>query len=213
MESLESLDILEYLESLEFESFELESSLSNCIGVLKSFSSLDLRELLLLFGDPFVLLDDLLSTSDSELLSGENMLFFLYDPESDLFDFGTFELCLGVFEPGLPLESEEEVDVFDLAEALLLGGNGLAGFGASSSLDDDIFTLDGLLCFGSSFSLGSSGSVGDLGGGTVVVAGVSDVEESESELLDPDPEVEEELALLLESEVDSELLSVLLLLT
>lgn len=47
----------------------------------------------------------------------------------------------------------------------------------------------------------------------MVVAGVSEVEESESELLEADPELVEVLPLLLESEEDPELLSVLLLLT
>lgn len=102
-----------------------------------------------------------------------------------------------------------------MAEQRLLGGAGfgLAGLAASSSLDEETFTLDGLRGFGSSFFLVSSVFVGDLGaGGAVVVAGVSEVEDSESELLEPDPELVEELPLLLESEVDPELLSVLLLL-
>lgn len=165
-----------------------------------------------------MLLEDLLSVSDSELLSGENMLFFLCDPESDLLDLSTvLEFCLGVLAPAgnlgavLPFDTDVAV-VLDLAEARLRGGNGLAGLGASSSLDDEILTFDGLLCLGSSFFLGSSGFVGDFGGGAVV-AGVSEVDDSESELLDPDPELEDELPLLLESDVEPELLSVLLLLT
>lgn len=45
------------------------------------------------------------------------------------------------------------------------------------------------------------------------MAGTSEVDDSESELLDPEPELVDDVPLLLESEVDPELLSVLLLLT
>lgn len=105
-----------------------------------------------------------------------------------------------------------------MAEIRLLGGAafGLAGLGGSSSLDEDIFAFEGLLGFGSSFFFTSSILIGDFGAGVVfvvVVAGVSEVDESESELLEADPELVEVLPLLLESEEDPELLSVLLLLT
>lgn len=55
---------------------------------------------------------------------------------------------------------------------------------------------------------------GDFGGAeAVLVAGVSEVDDSESELLEPDPDVVDDVPLLLESDEDPELLSVLLLLT
>lgn len=105
-----------------------------------------------------------------------------------------------------------------MAEQRLLGGCvfGLTTFGVSSSLDEDIlFVFEGLLCLGSSFFFGSSTVfVGDFGGGAGValVGGVSDTEDSESELEEPEPELVEELPLLLESDEDPELLSLLLLL-
>lgn len=198
-------------------SLEFESSFSTTVEE-SSLSSLDFLETLLGRGDALALLEDL-SDSDSELLSGENILFF-FDVLVSAFGFGAvLPVGLGVFAPALrgtvlPLASTVAT-VFGLAEHRLLGGKGLGltSFGVSSSLDDITFTLDGLLGFCSSFFLGSSTFVGDFGAGVVVVAGVSEVEDSESELLDADPELVDELSLLLESELDPELLSELLLLT
>lgn len=209
-------------------SFWLESSVSAVVNgeVVVSFSSLDLRETLLGLGDPLGLLDDLLSDSDSELLSGEKMLFFLEVEEVSDFAVlaGVLAPVFGVLAPpealgvALPLARTLAAD-FGFAEQRLRGGKafGLAALGASSSLEDEILAFDDLLGFGSSFFFGSStgaGFVGDFGGsaGALVVAGVSEVDDSESELVDPDPELVEELTLLLESDEDPELLSVLLLL-
>lgn len=197
-------------------SFELESSFSTGVSG-ESFSSLDFVELLLA-GDPLGLFD-LLSDSDSELLSGENILFFFEVFASVCGFVGAFPLGFGVFAPldlgvVLPLARTVAAD-FGFAEQRLRGGFGfgLSTFGASSSLDEETLTLEGLLGLGSSFFLGSSGFAGEFGAGAVAAAGGSEFEESESELLDPDPELVVELPLLLESEVDPELLSELLLLT
>lgn len=186
-----------------------------------SLSSLDFLEPLFGRGEAFGLLGDLLSDSDSELLSGEKILFFL--DVSDLFAFCiVFGIGLGVLAPGgtlgpLPLARTAAADL-GLAEHLLRGGAGFCSttFGVSSSLDEEGFGfVDGLLGLGSSFFLGSSVVVltGDFGVATALVAGVSEADDSESELLDPEPELVEELPLLLESEVDPELLSVLVLFT
>lgn len=208
---------------LELLEFELESSLSTAICVLLSFSSLDFRELRLLFGeDPLGLFDDLLSVSDSELLSGENMLFFLCEFVSDFDAFCvTFGAGLGVLAPGgclfcacFPLTNTAAADL-PLVDVRLRGGKvlGLTTLGVSSSLDEDTLSFEGRR-FGSSFFFGSSGLTGDFGAvWAVAPGGVSELEESESELLEPVPELDEELPLLLESDVDPELLSVLLLLT
>lgn len=164
----------------------------------------------------------LLSESDSELLSGEKILFF----------FNVFASAFVVL--GIVFEI-----AFDLAPVAALGGNclalastaaaflglvdrllggagfGVGGLGISSSLDEDGLGLDERLGFGSSAGFGSStgAGLGDLGAGAGGTAGISDVEDSESELLDPDPELVDEVPLVLESDVEPELLSVLLLLT
>lgn len=203
-------------------SLELVSSLSAFADDV-SFSSLDFLVPRLGFGEALGLLEDLLSDSDSELLSGENMLFFFWSDFVVGLD-AVLAAGFGVLAPleargaGLPLARTAAADL-GLVEQRLLEGNVLASttFGVSSSLDDEIlFVLDGLLCFGSSFFFGSSvvGLVGDLGAGAgpVVVGGVSDADDSESELEEPEPELLDEDPLLLESEVDPELLSVLLLL-
>lgn len=207
-------------------SLELESSFS--VGVTVdgevSLSSLDFREPLFGRGDVFGLfLEDLLSDSDSELLSGENILFFfnaLSDLGADLFEL--LATGLGVLAPyadrgtDLPLASTLAA-FLGLAEHLLLGGKGLGlgTLGMSSSLDDDGLTLvDDLLGFGSSFFLGSSVALaGDFGIGMDASAGGSVADESESELLEPDPEVVVELPLLLVSDDDPELVSVLVFIT
>lgn len=215
---------------LAFESdLELESSLSalllRVVAGDVSFSSLDFLEPRFGLGDAFgdLVVEDLLSDSDSELLSGEKILFFFNAPVSG---FGgafciVFGIGFGVFAPDgilcavLPLARTAAAD-FGFADIRLLGGAGLGlvGFGVSSSLDEETLAFDGLLGFGSSFFFTSSVFWGDFGAGVVlVVAGVSEVEDSESELLEPDPELVEVLPLLLESEEDPELLSVLLLLT
>lgn len=104
-----------------------------------------------------------------------------------------------------------------LAEPLLLGGKGLGLgiLGISSSLDEDALGLiDGLLGLGSSFFLDSSGGLtGDFGTGMSATTGGSEADESESELLEPDPELVVELPLLLVSDDDPELLSVLVFIT
>lgn len=203
-------------------SLELESSFStgvkgDCADV--SFSSLDFLTGRLFFGEALGLLEDLLSDSDSELLSGEKMLFFFVWSFFAcclvmVFGIGLTGLAPAAALAGFPLTSTLAADLA-LVEDRLRGGAGLggSGLGASSSLDDDIFLL-ACLGFGSSFFFcgSSSGFAGDLGAGWAA-AGVSDVEDSESELLEPDPELVDELPLLLESDVDPELLSVLLLLT
>lgn len=217
---------------LAFESdLELESSLSalllRVVAGEVCFSSLDFLELRLGLGDclgDFVV-EDLLSDSDSELLSGENILFFFNAPVSGFgCAFGiVFGMGLGVFAPEValwavfPLASTAAADL-GFAEIRLRGGAGfgLAGLGASSSLEEDTLAFEGLRGFGSSFFFTSSTFGGDFGAGVllvVVVAGVSEVEDSESELLDADPELVDVLPLLLESDEDPELLSVLLLLT
>lgn len=202
-------------------SFVTDSSLSVFVDDV-SFSSLDFRDPLLGFGDPLGLLGDLLSDSDSELLSGEKILFFFWSDFVAGLD-AVLGAGLVVLAPpddrgaGLPL-ARTIAAALGLAEQRLLGGKGFGSttFGVSSSLDDDIlFVFDGRLCFGSSFFLGSSagGLAGDFGaaaGVAVVACGVSDAEDSESELDEPDPELLDELPLLLESEVEPELLSVLL---
>lgn len=207
-------------------SLEFESSFSRAVDVELSFSILDFLELLLESVDALVLLDDLLSVSDSELLSGENMLFFFDTPSSEV-DFEdallvTVDEDLGVFDPELrsavfPL-AKTVAAVFGLAEQRLRGGNGLGltTFGLSSSLEDDTLTFDSRLGFSSSFGWASTSTfIGDLGTGDLgaVIVGMSEVEESESELLEAEAELVDELALLLESVVVLELLSELLLLT
>lgn len=117
----------------------------------------------------------------------------------------------------MPLASTLAAFLGLLAEHLLLGGNGLGlgNLGISSSLDEDgLSLLDGLLGFGSSFFLGSSaGLAGDFGIGMDASAVASDADESESELLEPDPELVVELPLLLVSDDDPELVSVLVFIT
>lgn len=205
-------------------SLELEFESSFCTGINGegvSFSSLDLILVFLLIGEPFGLVLDvllsLLSVSDSELLSGEKMLFFFSEFASILFAFGiVFDIALD-FAPVVILGTagcfltSTDAAFLDLIDRRLGGiGFGVSGFGTSSSLDEETFA--GLWGFGSSFAGSSTGGgTGDLGGGTV--AGTSEVDDSESELLDPEPELVDDVPLLLESEVDPELLSVLLLLT
>lgn len=174
------------------------------------------------------------SESDSELLSGEKMLFFFraWPPDFEFvggleLDLGADLLLLSVDERGAALVClDVTVAVaFDFADDRLLGGAVLAGggLGVSSSLEEEILvTVEGRLLFSSFFLvcwllvLVSSSLVcfaGDLGPALEAgAAGVSDVDESESELLEPDPELDDELPLLLESEDDPELLSELLLL-
>lgn len=217
---------LAFESDLEFES-SLSALLLRVVAGEVSLSSLDFLELRFGLGDPFgdFVVEDLLSDSDSELLSGENILFFFNAPGSVFGGaFGiVFGIGLGVLAPAgilwtdFPLASTAAAD-FGFAEIRLLGGAGfgLVGFGASSSLEEDILAFEGLLGFGSSFFLTSSTFCGDFGAVVlfvVVVAGVSEVEDSESELLEADPELVDVLPLLLESEEEPELLSVLLLLT
>lgn len=209
-------------------SLEFESSFS--VGVIVdgevSLSSLDFLDPLLGLGDVFGLfLDDLLSVSDSELLSGENILFF-FNKLSDLIAGldKVLGIGLGVLAPDivrcmdLPLASTLAA-FLGLAEHLLLGGKdiGLCSLGMSSSLDEDgLGLVDGLRGFGSSFFLGSSkglAGLGDFGMGMSAKAGGSEADESESELLELDPELVEELPLLLVSDDDPELLSVLVFIT
>lgn len=207
---------LESLESLEF-----ESSFPNGVAGA-TFSSLDFRELRLLLGDSLGLFNDLLSDSDSELLSGEKMLFFFNALESRVSGFGfdpVFTAGFGVLAPEdlsavLPLASTIAT-VLGFAEQRLLGGKvfGLSNFGTSSSLEDEALDLVVVSGLSSSFFSGSLALVGDLGAGAVEVTGVSEVDDSESELLDPEPELVDVLSLLLESDEEPELLSVLLLLT
>lgn len=208
-------------------SLEFESSFSVVCVIVDgevSLSSLDFLEPLFGRGDVLGLfLEDLLSDSDSELLSGENILFF-FNEFSDL-DIGFDEVLatgFGVLAPyadrGIFLPFASTLAAFlGLAEHLLLGGKGLglATLGISSSLDEDgLSLLEGLLGFGSSFFLGSSaGLAGDFGIGMVARAGGSDADESESELLEPDPELVVELPLLLVSDDDPELVSVLVFIT
>lgn len=208
-------------------SLEFESSFSVvCVMVdgEVSLSSLDFLEPLFGRGDVLVLFfEDLLSDSDSELLSGENILFFFNEFSNlgaGLVD--DFATGFGVLAPNtdrgtfLPLASTLAA-FLGLAEHLLLGGKGLglATLGISSSLDEDGLSLDeGLLGFGSSFFLGSStGLGGDFGIGISASAGGSEADESESELLEPDPELVVELPLLLVSDDDPELVSVLVFIT
>lgn len=95
---------LEFELELEFES-SLSALLFRVVAGEVSFSSLDFLELRFGLGEPFRLLvvEDLLSDSDSELLSGENILFFFNAPASGFG--GAFELGivlgigLGVFAP------------------------------------------------------------------------------------------------------------------
>lgn len=207
-------------------SLELESSFS--VGVIVdgevSLSSLDFLEPLFGRGNVLVLfLDDLLSDSDSELLSGENILFF-FNEFSDL-TVGLDEVLatgFGVLAPytdrGIDLPLASTLAAFlGLAEHLLLGGRGmgLGTLGISSSLDEDgLSFVDGLLGFGSSFLLGSSaGLAGDFGKGMAESDVGLDTDESESELLEPDPELVVELPLLLVSDDDPELVSVLVFIT
>lgn len=201
-------------------SFELESSFSGVAGEV-SLSSLDFRDPLFGRGEAFGLLEDLLSDSDSELLSGEKILFFLEVSDLEAFCI-VFGIGFGVLAPAgtlgpLPLASTAAADL-GFAEHRLRGAAGFCSttFGVSSSLDEDgLGFVDGLLGLGSSFFLGSSLLVltGDFGGCTALAAGVSEVDDSESELLEPEPELVDELPLLLESDVDPELLSVLVLFT
>lgn len=202
-------------------SFEFESSFSAAVNGEESFSSTDFLELCLDAGESLALFDDLLSDSDSELLSGENILFF-FTVVSDFDDFDVdLDAGLDVFAPAdtldadLPLARTKAAD-FNFVERLLGGKDfGLLVFGASSSLDDETLAFEGRLCLGSSFFLVSSegGVAGDFGAVVVVAAGVPEVDESESELDESESELVDELRLLLESDEDSELLSVLLLLT
>lgn len=122
-------------------------------------------------------------------------------------------------------------DLFFAEERLLVGGALLFStilICGSPSLDDDgLGFAESLRAFSSFFLLllllillllaVVSSTLfcldGDLEAGGTVVTGLSEVDDSESELLDPDPELVDELPLLLESEEDPELLSVLLLLT
>lgn len=101
------LDLFTLLRLLFESDFELESSLSallfRVVGGDVSFSSLDFLELRLGLGDALGLLvvEDLLSDSDSELLSGEKILFFFNAPVSA---FGgafciVFGIGLGVLAP------------------------------------------------------------------------------------------------------------------
>lgn len=229
MDSLESLESLESFELLEFEllEFEFESSFWTMTGDgTGSFSSLDFLVVFLFLGDALGLVLDVLlslpSDSDSELLSGENILFF-FKELSGLEVFGivfdiAFDLAPGVARgvEGFTLASTDAA-FFIFVDRRLGGiGLGVAGFGGSSSLDDEAFDFAGGCDLGSSFFFGSSSGtgfgLGDFGAGGTV-AGVSEVDDSESELLDPDPELVDEVPLLLESEVEPELLSVLLLLT
>lgn len=199
-------------------SFEFESSFSTTAST-ESLSSPDFVEVLLLLSESLVLLIDLLSESDSELLSGENILFFFKELVSVLDFEDAFDDDFGVLEPELldidfPLARTITAGL-GFAEPLLLGGKGMGptNLGVSSSLEDEPFPFEDLPVIVPSFLLLSSVLVGDFGTGILLATGVSDVEESESELLDADPELDEELSLLLESEDDPELLSVLLLLT
>lgn len=129
---------------------------------------------------------------------------------------------LGVLPPGCilgvirPFAARHAAGcLLGLADPRLLGGDGLSILGiSSSSLDDETFSFDRRL-FGSSLFMGSSIIAGgDLGMGMLMTAtGVSEADDSVSELLEPEPELVEEVPLLLESDVEPELLSVLLLLT
>lgn len=102
-----------------------------------------------------------------------------------------------------------------LAGTHLIGGSGISILSkSSSSLDDETFTFDRHLVGSSLFLSSSVFKGGDLGNGMLLTAtGISEADDSESELLDRELELVEELPLLLESDVDPELLSVLLLLT
>lgn len=104
------------------------------------------------------------SVSDSELLSGEKILFFLSDWLSDFEFVEGLELDLGVvlllFSTGGGRAAVFACLVLTVAVALgladdrLLGGAVLAGggFGGSSSLEDEILaTAEGRLLFSSFF--------------------------------------------------------------
>lgn len=200
-------------------SLELESSFSVGVNVEGevSLSSLDFLGVLLPPEALALALEDLLSDSDSELLSGENILFFFMSVLLAGFD-ADFDDGLGVLPPtgrggGLPLASTDAA-ALGLVDPLLRGGKGLglAGLTVSSSLDEDALAfVDDLLGLASSFffSVSSVGFAGDFGAVSLAAAGVSEADDSESELLEPDPELVDELPLLLESEEEPELLSVL----